>query len=358
MIVMSEYIPLMKSDVMTITEKERTNLVSIIIPVYNTEKYMRRCLESILSQTSTDFEVILVDDGSPDRSGEICDEYAEKDNRIKVIHNRNYGVSHSRNAGINIAQGEWIMFVDSDDELSPDCFQKLSLGMVDKNDMIIGGYDLIDEKGYLLTQNSRNDVLSWDMKTCLRDVYRSQHASYNGFCANRLFRRSIIQEQRLFFVEDIFSREDGLFLVQYLLRCSGLCYYTLSSVYKYRQHGNNATSSFKKSYNPKIITGIDSHLLCINEIKKYSEDDVLLKYAQKGLINSFRWNLTQLIKFHKWDFNYYFILFRKLFKGVGMFRYVQLILDDKLPVLLHPLTALYRKSNLKFSFFDNYMQKY
>lgn len=91
--------------------------VSVIVPVYNTEKYMRRCLESILSQTYTDLEVILVDDGSIDKSGEICDEYAEKDSRIKVIHKKNEGVSYARIDGYNHSMGEYITFVDSDDTI-------------------------------------------------------------------------------------------------------------------------------------------------------------------------------------------------------------------------------------------------
>ena len=89
--------------------------VSIIVPIYNVEKYLPRCIESILAQTFTDFELILVDDGSPDRCGEICDYYKKKDKRVKVIHKENGGLSSARNAGINIAIGDYIGFVDSDD---------------------------------------------------------------------------------------------------------------------------------------------------------------------------------------------------------------------------------------------------
>ena len=92
-------------------------IISIIVPVYNTEAYLRRCLESILTQTFTDFECILIDDGSLDNCPMICDEYATKDNRIIVIHQKNSGVSIARNIGLNVAKGEWINFVDSDDWL-------------------------------------------------------------------------------------------------------------------------------------------------------------------------------------------------------------------------------------------------
>lgn len=90
-------------------------LVSIIIPVYNVEPYLKECLDSIVNQTYSLLEIILVDDGSTDQSGVICDEYAEKDDRIRVIHQHNQGLSMARNAGMEIMTGEWVMFVDSDD---------------------------------------------------------------------------------------------------------------------------------------------------------------------------------------------------------------------------------------------------
>ncbi|WP_227166600.1 glycosyltransferase, partial [Enterococcus faecium] len=99
--------------------------ISIIVPVYKVEKYLRKCVDSILAQTFTDFEVILVDDGSPDNSGKICDEYAEKDNRVRVIHKENGGLSSARNAGIDVARGKYLGFVDSDDYIDEDMYEIL-----------------------------------------------------------------------------------------------------------------------------------------------------------------------------------------------------------------------------------------
>ena len=93
--------------------------ISVIVPVYNVEKYLRRCIDSILAQTFSDFELLLIDDGSKDSSGEICEEYAGKDARIRVFHRQNGGVSTARNLGIDKAKGEWIYFVDSDDVVLP-----------------------------------------------------------------------------------------------------------------------------------------------------------------------------------------------------------------------------------------------
>ena len=104
---------------------ENCRLLSIIVPVYKVESYLARCVDSILAQTVSDFELILVDDGSPDRCGAICDEYAARDPRVRVIHKENGGLSSARNAGIDIARGQWLGFVDSDDWITPDCYEKL-----------------------------------------------------------------------------------------------------------------------------------------------------------------------------------------------------------------------------------------
>ena len=99
--------------------------ISVIVPVYRVEKYLPACIDSILNQTFTDFELILVDDGSPDRCPEICDEVARRDARVRVIHQANAGLSAARNAGIEIAHGEWLGFVDSDDYIAPQFYEKL-----------------------------------------------------------------------------------------------------------------------------------------------------------------------------------------------------------------------------------------
>lgn len=115
--------------------------ISVIVPVYKVEKYLRACIDSILAQTFTDFELILIDDGSPDNCGAICDEYAEKDARIRVFHKENGGVSSARNLGIERSRGEWIAFVDSDDWVESDKFSKFCeqiAGVNEQIDLIIG----------------------------------------------------------------------------------------------------------------------------------------------------------------------------------------------------------------------------
>ena len=117
----------------------KTPKISIIVPVYNAEKYLHRCIESILAQTFKDFELLLIDDGSKDSSGYICDEYAEKDERVRVLHKVNGGVSSARNLGLNNARGEWGTFADSDDEVCEDWLSTF-VDNLDGYDAVVTGF--------------------------------------------------------------------------------------------------------------------------------------------------------------------------------------------------------------------------
>ena len=112
--------------------------ISVIIPVYNVEDYLSKCLQSVINQTYTNLEIILVDDGSTDNSGEICDEFSENDNRIKVIHQKNTGVSQARKIGIDVADGKYIGFVDADDWIEPDMYETL-INKMKNSDIIMSG---------------------------------------------------------------------------------------------------------------------------------------------------------------------------------------------------------------------------
>lgn len=127
----------------------QSDLISVIVPVYNVEQYLPRCIDSLLAQTYRNLEVILVNDGSKDNSGSICDEYAGKDTRIRVIHKENAGLSSARNAGIDVASGEYLTFVDSDDWIEPDAYEHM-LGLAREYDVKLvcaGRYDVDEETG-------------------------------------------------------------------------------------------------------------------------------------------------------------------------------------------------------------------
>lgn len=168
--------------------------ISVIVPLYNAEKYLRDCIESILSQTFTDFECMLIDDGSKDNSLNICFEYAAKDNRIKVIQNEHKGVSYARNTGLKMAKGEYISFVDSDDEISDSMFETM-VNHMDNNDydIVQCGYDYImeDEKKSLpYTIESELEIVSG------KDMLKKFGLEYSEIYFvlwNKLYKRSLFK---------------------------------------------------------------------------------------------------------------------------------------------------------------------
>lgn len=198
--------------------------VSVIVPIYNVEKFLSRCIDSILAQTFTDFELLLVDDGSRDRSGEICDEYAAKDARIKVFHKQNGGVSSARNLGIDKAQGEWVYFVDSDDWIESDTLSIVQSVDLRKIGIIKFGYyeDFYDGKINIVSDSNKR-IIS-DPEEMLRAVGNNK---YYGFLWNSFFNRSIIGTLR--FDEDLPWMEDHIFSLKLFL--SGKSLIILSGQY-------------------------------------------------------------------------------------------------------------------------------
>ena len=139
----------------------RMPAISIIVPVYKAEKYIQRCIDSLLSQTFKDFEILLIDDGSPDKSGEICDGYARVDSRVKVFHQENGGVSSARNYGLNKSTGEWIMFVDADDWLNEEALQ-LCMKNVSNAEFIRFGMNFVYSQSHAVVDKSLNEIWTYD----------------------------------------------------------------------------------------------------------------------------------------------------------------------------------------------------
>jgi glycosyltransferase involved in cell wall biosynthesis len=192
-----------------------TSLVSVIIPVYNVEKYLRRCIESVLAQSYTNFEIILIDDGSTDSSGQICDEYAMINNRIKVYHKGNAGVSSARNLGLRYAEGKWIVFVDSDDYVKKDYILHLIQDSSDDIDLVIS-YAIIDRYGIVEVEQyslANIDDCNFDILFLQYKIY--WHTSPWG----KLFRKDIIDILGLTFCEGMHISEDLVFLYTYLTKC-------------------------------------------------------------------------------------------------------------------------------------------
>lgn len=244
------------------SERENFDMpkISFIVPVYKMEKYIHQCVQSILKQTFKDFELILVDDGSPDTCPEICDEYAAKDNRVKVIHKKNAGVSAARNSGIELAQGEWAYFVDSDDWIQENAAEILY------NDAVKTGADCVmsdcvvcydNGKKVRLHQFSkafytekRKDIESIQKYILCHKFSPHYHPNTNnGYAApwGKFVKMSIIKDNNIQFdpyAKGIF--DDGVYSL-YLLEHVNKFYYNDQHTYNYRVVGSSLTHSFKKN---------------------------------------------------------------------------------------------------------------
>ena len=193
--------------------------VSVIIPIYNTEKYLRRCVDSVLNQTFVDYEILLIDDGSTDDSASICHEYAQKYDRIKAIHAHHLGVASARNLGLKLAKGKYIMFCDSDDYAEPDWIQTL-YETIEKNPdssvfsaFLKNNIDEGTEKEVILP-NSDN-ITQMDNT----EYYCIYINSLSSFLWNRIYRRDIINKNDLVFPSNLLQGEDLLFNIEYMKLC-------------------------------------------------------------------------------------------------------------------------------------------
>ena len=227
-------------------------LVSIIVPVYNVAEYLAECLDSVISQSYNQIEVILIDDGSTDGSEAICDEYAQRDKRIKVIHNSNHGVGYSRNAGLQMAVGECIAFVDPDDYLEGNFLEKMVGRLVEHRvDIVACNYSYVKHGAIIAhTVNIDNKIV------CKEEI--CEHVfidnAIGGFVWNKLFRANIIKG--IFFEETMNICEDTFYFMN-VLSHQPKVYYMESPLYYYRIRENSA----------------------VNKIENIFDEDNNLKYA-------------------------------------------------------------------------------
>lgn len=208
----------------------KDKLISVIVPVYNVEKYLSKCIKSILSQTYPDFELLLIDDGSTDKSGEICDDYATRDQRVRVFHKKNGGVSSARNFGIDEAKGRWITFVDSDDILDKDYIEKF--GIKDENaikgvDLFVQGFKVIVHETQ--TQQNKSDFTGRYNQLDAWRLLENVNLINSPVC--KLFKSEILQNNGIRF--DILTSygEDHLFCLDY--------FHVLKTVYISSEAGYN-----------------------------------------------------------------------------------------------------------------------
>lgn len=213
-------------------------MISVVVPVYNGEKYLRECLDSVLAQSFSDWEMIVVDDGSTDASGCIADEYASRDNRISVLHIPNGGMSVARNIGIDSARGEYVYFLDSDDIVHPEAFRVLLSSFKDCGvDMAVAGAEISEFFHPVVINRFKFQILSPE-KAVKDSLYQKGvlHAPWG-----KLYKRSILDKVR--FTKDL-CYEDLDFFYRYCLKCDRVAYCRLP-LYFYRQHNESIMHTWK-----------------------------------------------------------------------------------------------------------------
>ncbi|MGL5203953.1 glycosyltransferase family 2 protein [Cetobacterium sp.] len=246
--------------------------ISIIVPVYKVEKYLRRCIDSILAQTFKNFELILIDDGSPDNCGKICDEYAEKDERVVVIHKENGGQSSARNLGLDTAKGKYIGFVDSDDWIEPDMYETL-YNLILKSDKDISniGFSFISEKFSKKFSNHSEIYLNRD--EAIEELIK--HKLYgNYFCMN-LFKSSLIKNFR--FKEGIIFED--IDLMYKIIHVSNGLITSGESKYNYLQREDSTVGKVSKKLTIDFTNVLYERKNFLNE--KYKE----IYTKNKNIIN-------------------------------------------------------------------------
>lgn len=234
---------------------------SVIIPVYNTEKYLDRCISSVIKQTYKDFEIILVNDGSKDNSGNICDEHKKNDNRIKVIHQKNAGVSTARNIGLKNAVGDYIIFVDSDDFIEGDSLEKLN-SILDKNDVdcIIYNLNNIMESKFVFKEN----LIQYMIKLITTELINSP--------CNKVYKRDIIEKYDIKFDKKIEIGEDLLFNIIYISKMKNV-YLFNNKLYNYiKQNCESLTTKYKENKYEQLMF-VDDKLQ--EYLKIYNNEKIL-----------------------------------------------------------------------------------
>ena len=245
-----------------------TPIISVIVPVYNVESYLKRCINSILCQTYRDFEIILVDDGSNDKSGKICDEYVKEDNRVRVIHKKNGGLSTARNAGIDAAKGTYLFFVDSDDWITQDAlYYLITIMEKTKADIVSASYQLTYDESIKIKKHYTEAIMSRNqaIKNYLTLGMKRRVADYSA-CA-KLYKKNLFHSVR-FPIGQLY--EDGATNLEIILLVNR---YVKSNkiIYFYYQGRTSIVHSplTQKTYNDLMVVGKRYVELVKNEIHRH-----------------------------------------------------------------------------------------
>lgn len=300
--------------------------VSVIIPVYNVEKYIRQCLDSVIDQTFTNFEVILVDDGSTDRSGDICDEYSKRDTRFKAIHKMNGGSSSARNIGIDASLGECIYFLDSDDWIEKETLEVLLLNMgKNSRSIVICGYAISD--GSSVISKTKQEFFTNDSKQIINRFIRKEY-SYSVW--NKLYCRKLIKENRIYFPTRIKYGEDQSFNLIYLSYCDNSIVIS-QSLYNYRIRKGSITNNFSIDSLEHYKASEDLIIKAFKENNKYEEYKELIAAHYIYVFNDF---FGSIFRINNLSITKKYLIFKDIFidfnkKGFHKIKFIKYLIEKK-----------------------------
>ena len=245
--------------------KSNNPLISVIIPIYKVEEYLSECVESIIAQSYKNLEIILVDDGSPDNCPVICDDYAKKDERIKVVHKKNGGLSDARNAGLNVATGKYVCFVDSDDYVAPDFIKRL-LEALEKNDadMSVCKYKIVlPDNSKRFDESPKSGVLSVDdyWQNVFSGMYTTFVVAWNKLYKMDIFKTAKYAKGKI--------NEDQIILHEILDKCQKVAVID-EALYYYRKREDSITGGKKKTISADAYEGLLERASYFLEKKKYN----------------------------------------------------------------------------------------
>ena len=263
-------------------------LVSIVAPVYNVERYLSSFINSVIGQTFSDWELLLVDDGATDDCGHICDNYARIDERIRVIHKKNEGVSSARNAGIRESKGTWLLLPDADDVLIQDALKVLLSYTSEDVDLIGAGYirnvlgEVVPEKRHSFTKiQSVSDYID-------EIGIIPQARNTDRYCWNKLFRMSVITEHDIHFDESISYREDILFVYQYLACCTRKVQSVSYEMYVYFMRDSGAAISLQRSYSRKSGGRFLAMTKCYDILDQVGVNEATKRRMQEEILYAYK----------------------------------------------------------------------
>lgn len=259
--------------------------VSIIVPCYNSAKFINSCIKAIAGQAYKDYELILVNDGSTDGTAEILDSLPE--GNIRVIHKPNGGVSSARNAGLEVAKGEWIMFVDVDDKIKSDGLESMLSLASNDCDIVFAGYEMYDNKELKNKIPTLRESVAMPLMLA-RELFAPTDYNYLGFPWAKLFRRSVIEDKHIRFNEAIKYNEDRLFTFTFLSYAKKGAY-TTKPVYEYNLHGGNAMAAIEGPNFWKFETDLDAFVEMSNIAPRFNSTEIT-RLVRLGSITSYRWN--------------------------------------------------------------------